>query len=115
MQTKEDTRRVVDLCSNYYSIINEPIAKNDIITKELCENYKFAIQNTDSNDDLQMKNIRLFDDSLYLYFNNEKFKEKFLLEFKQLDSNNTIENALCASYISYKNDPKNKIVTTKWI
>ena len=99
MQTKEDTRRVVDLCSNYYSIIEEPV----------------MIKNTNPNDNKKLDQIILFDESLYLYFNNEKFKEKFLLEFNQLDPNITIETSLCNSYLEFKRDPQNKVSNTKWI
>lgn len=115
MQTKEDTRKVVDLCSNYYSIIEEPVAKDDVITKELWETYKFMIKNTNPNDNKKLDQIILFDESLYLYFNNEKFKEKFLLEFNQLDPNITIETSLCNSYLEFKRDPQNKVSNTKWI
>ena len=94
MQTKEDTRRVVDLCSNYYSIIEEPVAKDDVITKELWETYKFMIKNTNPND-------------------NKKLE--FLLEFNQLDPNITIETSLCNSYLEFKRDPQNKVSNTKWI
>lgn len=117
MQTEEKIKigKVVDLCSNYYSIIEEPIAKDDIITKELSETYKCMVLNTDPSNEKELDRVILFDESLYLYFNNEKFKEKFLLEFNQLDSNITIENSLCDSYIKFKNDPKNKVSNTKWI
>ena len=64
MQTKEDTRRVVDLCSNYYSIIEEPVAKDDVITKELWETYKFMIKNTNPNDNKKLDQIILFDERI---------------------------------------------------
>lgn len=115
MQTLDKTRKVVELCQNYYSIIEEPIAKCDVITKELCEIYKFMVQNTDPTDERTLSKIILFDEGLYLYFNNEKFKKKFLLEFNQLNLNMTIESVLINSYNDFKNDPKNKTSNTKWI
>lgn len=115
MQLLEKTRKVVDICSNYYSIIEEPVAKDDVITKELYENYKFIVQNTNPSNVKELEVVKLFDESLYLYFNNEKFKNNFLLEYNQLDTNMTIELALINSYIVFKNNPKNKVSNTKWI
>lgn len=114
MQTAENMRKIVGMCTNYYSIIEEPIAKDDLITRELYDNYKLMVQNATHNNE-ELRKLILFDESLYYYFNNEKFKESFLSEFNKFDSNCPLEILLCNKYISYKNDPNNKISNTKWI
>ena len=101
-----DTKRVIDSCKNYYDIIGERYAKDDILTKEILNYYKYIIENTNVEEELDLSRAINFDESVYAYFNDQIMsvtKGTDLVEF------------MINMFGQYKNDPTNKVTITKWI
>lgn len=108
-------KKVIDACPNYYDIIEERYTKDDTITKEILEHYKYKIENTDATNEEELKKTVLFDKCVYAYFNDDKFRDELIMKLNNLDKQCDLVEFMLLSYQSYMDDPTNKVTTTKWI
>lgn len=115
MSTMLNTKKVIDSCENYYDIIEERFAKDDIISKEIKSHYMFVIENTNPDDINEVNKARLFDQSVYSYFNDIKFNQIIVTELQNIDRETALIDFMINKFQIYKNDPANKVTTTKWI
>lgn len=110
-----ETKRVINYCKNYYDIIEERFAKDDILSKEIIEYYKYAVSNTNANDIDELNRVSLIDNSVYAYFNNNKFNELIIESIQSIDKQSDLGDFLISMYQRFANDPNNKVVTTRWL
>ncbi len=115
MTTMINAKRVIDLCKNYYDIIGERYTKDDILTKEILNHYKYIIENTNVDEELDLNRAINFDESVYAYFNDKKFNEIILKEIMVVAKGTDLVEFMISKFEQYKNDPTNKVTTTKWI
>lgn len=110
-----DTKKTIDYCKNYYDIIEERYTKDDILTKEILNYYKYVISNTHASDPDELNKACLLDKSVYAYFNNTKFHDIIVNDIKTFDKQADLSEFMISKYQTFQNDPLNKITTTKWL
>lgn len=114
MQQALETKRVSDICKYYNDIISERYTEDDTITAEILKHYRYVTESINLNDENEMNVVILFDESVYTYFNDNKFKENVRLELTKLDKEIGLVECMINAYQDYQNDPT-RVTTTKWI
>ena len=112
---KENTRKVIDVCTYYRDIINERFSKEDVISAEILKYYKDAISNTHYVDSDELNKAMLLDKIVYAYFNDNNFNEYISSNLKYMDKQTDLTEYLLSVYKQFNDNPETKITTTKWI
>ena len=110
-----ELKKVIDVCKHYYDIIEERYTKDDNITREILKHYKYRIENTDVSNEEELQKTCLFDECVYAYFNDDKFRDDLIVKLQSLDKGCDLIEFMLSDYQNYINDPTNKVTTTKWI
>lgn len=109
-----DAKRVSDVCKYYYNIKNERCMEDDCIAKEILDHYSTLVEMTNLLDEVEKKRIISFDECVYAYFNDSKFKEIIELELMKLDKEKGLVEIMIDTYKNYQN-ASTLVATTKWI
>ncbi len=89
---KTDTKEVIKLCPNYYSIVNTPIEETDRMSEKLIKIYEEYVFSVDLRKQDEAKKISRFDKILNEYFNDFRFKKELATKLKNVKVKSTIEN-----------------------
>lgn len=112
---KSEVKKVAEKCINYVDILSEKYSKNDILSEQIVRYYKAIINHTKYNDNDGLNVAMLLDKCVYAYFNDNKFNQLIVENFKNMDKSQDIGIFLIHNYQNYKADPHNQINTTRWI
>ena len=112
---KNDIKKVIDVCPNYYDIIGEKFPKNDLLSHEIVRYYKLIISTTHYNDNDELNKAMLLDRCVYAYFNDNKFNNLVINNIESMDKQFDLGIFLLGNYQNFKDDPANRVTTTKWI
>lgn len=89
---KTDTKEVIKLCPNYYSIVNTAIEETDRMSEKLIKIYEEYVFSVDLRKKDEVKKITRFDKILYEYFNDFRFKKELTTKLKNVKVKSTIKN-----------------------
>ena len=110
-----NSKKVISYCKNYYNIIEEHFTQDDNITREIFNYYKKVIETTNVDDSDELSKAISFDECVYAYFNDKKYSKIVLSEIVNFEKQNDLLEFMIESYKKYKENPTNKVTTTKWL
>lgn len=122
MTTIEKATLVSKLCPNYDNIVGFDYGADDLISKQIIDDYRDYVFSADSNCKEQLLIIRQLDTAVCEYINNNKFYRKVQDYYNNLEIVNDgpeYINYLVKSFIKLHNDYCDgllkEIPNTKWL
>ena len=113
---------IINLCPNYYKIINFHPIDDDKITDKIFELYKEFIFSININDETSVNEVKELDQALGKYISDYSFRrevQKQLLSFKvKKDTENIIKsfiNVILKTYANYVDYTTRVIYISRWI
>lgn len=84
-----NAKKILEKCPHYDEIINFDFDYDDEITIDLIDWYKDLIFSCDSNNENEIKIIKMIDNSMYIYVNDHKYRKGLskIISPKDIDLN----------------------------
>ena len=117
-----NVKKILKCCPHYDDIINSEVDYEDELSFDLIDWYKDLIFSCNSDNEEEVKIIRLIDRSLYMYVNSYKYKIglKKIIDIKDIDLNSdkSIKNLIkkIINYTTkYENNEILNITSGRWL
>lgn len=116
------SKEIINICPNYYTIVNFDIEEDDVIFEKLIHIYKEYIFNIDLNDEEAKQTVIKIDSVLGKYINDYMFRKEMHKEIKNIRISSSCPNILkaivdsiIAIFNHYEEYTTRNIYISRWI